>query len=123
MKKAPARTNGWINENGKKLILIGAPEDLVPHGTSLICGTNPVALSPPRVEMEPSALRTDACSAAGVAFFHKQWGHYGNNPLVLEQGLSVAEARAIDPDDGPNKNGKGGALLDERLWREFPKAA
>lgn len=77
----------------------------------------------------PDAVRAtrDDCAAAGVAFFHKQWGHYGNNPLVLEQGLSVAEARAIDPDDdddgrGIRKHGKGGALLDGRLWREFPAA-
>jgi hypothetical protein len=26
-----------------------------------------------------------ACAVAGVAFFHKQWGHYGKNTLVLEQ--------------------------------------
>jgi protein gp37 len=75
----------------------------------------------------PAAVRSarDACVASGVAFFHKQWGHYGNNPLVLEQGLSIAETRAIDPDKadqarGVPENGKGGALLDGRLWREFP---
>jgi protein gp37 len=64
----------------------------------------------------------DQCIGAGVAFFHKQWGHYGNNPLVLKQGMSVAKARAIDPDEGPSKHGKGGALLDGRLWRELPFA-
>src|SRR6185437_6620102 len=75
----------------------------------------------------PNAVRAarDQCRQAGVAFFHKQWGHYGNNPLVIEQGLSVAEARSIDPDEddeagGIRKHGKGGALLDGRLWREFP---
>jgi protein gp37 len=70
----------------------------------------------------PDAVRQarDQSNSHGVAFFHKQWGNYWNNPLVMEQGMSVSEARAIDPDDGPNKNGKGGGLLDGRLWREFP---
>jgi protein gp37 len=70
----------------------------------------------------PAAVRDvrDRCDNAGVALFHKQWGHYGNNPLVLEQGMSIGAARAIDPDDGPRKNGKGGALFDGRLWRQFP---
>ncbi len=70
----------------------------------------------------PDAVREtrDQCQAARVAFFHKQWGHYGNNPLIIEQGMTIAQAREIDPDDGPNKNGKGGALLDGRLWRDFP---
>jgi protein gp37 len=70
----------------------------------------------------PAAVRQvrDQCAAAGVAFFHKQWGHYGNNPLVLEQGHSIAEARVIDPDGGLNPNGKGGALLDGTLWRKTP---
>jgi protein gp37 len=29
------------------------------------------------------------CRQHGVAPFHKQWGSYGNNPLVVEQGMSI----------------------------------
>jgi protein gp37 len=58
----------------------------------------------------------DQCVSAGVAYFHKQWGAYRNNPEVVEAGKSEAEAAALDPP----ANGKGGALLDGRLWREFP---
>lgn len=59
----------------------------------------------------------DQAEAAGVALFHKQWGDYRSNPLVAEQGRSIAEAEAADPP----ANGKGGALLDGRLWRAFPE--
>ena len=61
----------------------------------------------------------DQCVKAGIALFHKQWGSYPSNPLVHEQGLSIAEAARRDPPE----NGKGGGLLDGRLWREFPEAA
>lgn len=54
------------------------------------------------------------CRRNDVAFFHKQWGTYGNNPLVSEDGLTVDAAKALDPD------GKGGALVDGKLVREFP---
>ena len=60
----------------------------------------------------------DQCMASGVPLFHKQYGAYRNNPLCAEAGMSEAEAAAIDPPS----NGKGGALLDGRLWREFPHA-
>lgn len=59
----------------------------------------------------------DQATARGVAFFHKQWGHYGSNPHVIEAGRTEAEAEQLDPP----ANGKGGALLDGRLWREFPE--
>jgi protein gp37 len=55
------------------------------------------------------------CRRCGVAIFHKQWGNYRNNPLVIEQGLSVREATQRDP------HGKGGGLLDDTLWRDFPQ--
>ena len=51
------------------------------------------------------------------AVFGKQWGAYEDNPLVTEQGLTIPRARETDP----VSNGKGGALLDGRLWREFPE--
>ena len=54
------------------------------------------------------------CRRKGVAPFHKQWGTYKSNPLVVEQGMSIAEAKAID------KHGKGGGLVDMKLVREFP---
>lgn len=56
----------------------------------------------------------EACRAQDVPLFHKQWGTYANNPLVLEHGMVPALAAQEDP------NGKGGALLDGRLWREMP---
>lgn len=60
----------------------------------------------------------DQCQATKTAFFHKQWGKAANNPLGHVTGLT---GRALvefiaEVDD----NGKGGALLDGRLWREFP---
>ena len=54
------------------------------------------------------------CRDRGVAPFHKQWGNYQNNPLVLEQGISTRDAQALD------KFGKGGGLIDGQLVREFP---
>ena len=54
------------------------------------------------------------CRRKGVVPFHKQWGSYENNPLVLEEGMSTEEAKNID------KFGKGGGLVDGELVREFP---
>ena len=54
------------------------------------------------------------CRKFGVAPFHKQWGNYASNPLVFEQGLSIAQAKLRD------EHGKGGGLLDEEIVREFP---
>jgi protein gp37 len=54
------------------------------------------------------------CRRFGVAPFHKQWGSYDNHPLVVEDGMTVREARAIDAE------GKGGGLVDGKLVREFP---
>jgi protein gp37 len=59
----------------------------------------------------------DQAAQAGVALFHKQWGAYASNPFVAEQGMTEAQAAELDPPE----NGKGGALLDGRLWREFPE--
>jgi protein gp37 len=47
----------------------------------------------------------DQCEPAGVAYFHKQWGTWANNPTPRHLELH--------PD-------KGGATLDGRLWCEFP---
>jgi protein gp37 len=58
------------------------------------------------------------CRRVGAAPFLKQWGTYKNNPHVIERGVAEQEAMKIDPPD----NGKGGGKLDDRLWREFPKA-
>ena len=67
--------------------------------------------------MDPQWVRQvrDDCPGSGTAFFFKQWGQYINNPLTdLDQpGL----ASFVDPPS----NGKGGALLDGQLWREFPE--
>ncbi len=59
------------------------------------------------------------CKDAGVAFFFKQWGtHPDNNPIAKNapEGIKVSDWLAEqDP------NGKGGALLDGKLYREMPK--
>ena len=54
------------------------------------------------------------CRRYGVVPFHKQWGDYRNNPLVMEQALSIDEAKLRD------HHGQGGGLLDGKLVREFP---
>jgi len=55
------------------------------------------------------------CQAFGVAPFMKQWGAYKCNPLVMEDRLSLVEAKVRDP------HGKGGGLLDGNLVRRFPE--
>jgi protein gp37 len=54
------------------------------------------------------------CSKLGVAPFHKQWGAINNNPLVLDKGMQPKAAALADP------HGKGGGLVDGKLFREFP---
>ncbi len=54
------------------------------------------------------------CRLKGVVPFHKQWGSYRNNPFVVEEGMSLAEAKSMDP------YGKGGGLIDGELVREYP---
>jgi protein gp37 len=59
----------------------------------------------------------DQCLAAGVAFFHKQYGLARNNPLANEAPAECSAAawvKQVDP------LGKGGALVDGVLWRQFP---
>jgi protein gp37 len=56
----------------------------------------------------------DQCKPLGLSLFLKQWGSYASNPLGYEQ--RNPSAQVLDP----ASNGKGGALLDGRLWREFP---
>jgi protein gp37 len=58
----------------------------------------------------------DACLAAGVAYFHKQHGTWGNHPAVAELKRTVEEAKRDELDH----HAKGGATLDGRLWRDFP---
>jgi protein gp37 len=59
------------------------------------------------------------CRRVGAAPFLKQWGTYTNSPHVVEQGLPTRDAMRLDPPE----NGKGGGMLDGRLWREFPVGA
>ena len=47
--------------------------------------------------------------------FHKQWGTYASNPLVVEDGLDAVKAERLDP------YGKGGGLIDGKIVREFPQ--
>jgi hypothetical protein len=62
----------------------------------------------PRARPMPSARRRVLSQAMG---------HVPQQPpLVHEEGLSPAEAQRRDLP----ANGKGGAVLDGHLWREFP---
>ena len=57
------------------------------------------------------------CDALAIPAFLKQWGTYKSNPLVFEHGKDHQLAQHYDQPT----NGKGGALLDGRLIREFPE--
>lgn len=88
------------------------PEFLV-HPDWLICGGESGASA--RIMLPEWARDVIAdCCLLGVAPFLKQWGSYKNNPLVVEQHLSVDLVRSIDT------YGKGGSLLDGQLIRNFP---
>ena len=69
-------------------------------------------------QMAPSwaAHITAQCERLNVAVFGKQWGHYRSNPLVHCDHLTHREAARLDP----KSHGKGGALLNGRLYRQFP---
>jgi protein gp37 len=54
------------------------------------------------------------CRQRGIAPFHKQWGTYRSNPLVVEQGMRIQDAKLVDG------CGKGGGMVDGKLVREFP---
>jgi protein gp37 len=58
---------------------------------------------------DPEWMRAvrDLCIERQVPFFLKQWGVWDNNPTL--------RAQELDP------KAKGGASLDGRLWRQFPK--
>ena len=58
---------------------------------------------------------TAQCISLGIAVFGKQWGGYKSNQFV-QQGMEISEAIQIDPPT----NGKGGALLNGRMYRQFP---
>ena len=51
----------------------------------------------------------DQCLKAGVAIFHKQYGHLRNNPDAMDPTAKENGAQA-----------KGGRLLDGRMWNEMP---
>lgn len=55
------------------------------------------------------------CRKLSIAPFLKQWGSYGNNPLVHDLERTIDDAKRADP------FGKGGGLLDGSICREFPK--
>ncbi|MBY5530216.1 phage Gp37/Gp68 family protein [Rhizobium leguminosarum bv. viciae] len=54
------------------------------------------------------------CEAFSIAPFFKQWGAFGNNPLVSESRMALDEVKKIDV------HGKGGGLLDGKIVRRFP---
>jgi protein gp37 len=67
--------------------------------------------------MKPEWVRgiLSDCRSHNIAAFHKQWGAYSNNPLIVEAGASLAAVKEMDP------FGKGGGLVDGSLIREFPE--
>jgi protein gp37 len=66
--------------------------------------------------LKPRWIRNiiEECRNRGVAVFHKQWGNYQNNPLVVEKVMCIKDAKALDC------FGKGGGLVDGKLVREYP---
>jgi protein gp37 len=70
--------------------------------------------------MQPAWARSirDQCAAHGIAFLHKQWGSYASNPLMAEQGIVLKVAKTM-----ADAEGKGGAMIDGVLHREWPVAA
>lgn len=73
---------------------------------------------PKRRIIDPAFTRevNVACVAQSVPHFHKQWGNIESNPLCYEQKMDHRAAYAIDS----RNNGKGGALIDGVLWRQWP---
>lgn len=61
----------------------------------------------------------DQCAVAGVALFHKQWGHWRNNPLALTAPAGRSPADWVAEQD---PDGKGGSLVDGRHWKDWPAA-
>ncbi|MBX9846063.1 MAG: phage Gp37/Gp68 family protein [Xanthobacteraceae bacterium] len=102
---------------------IGPLEKLDANGLSpdwLIIGGESGVRSDLIRRTEPQWVRAAIaeCRRLGIAAFLKQWGTYQNNPRVVEEFESVQEAMRFDPPE----NGKGGAKLDDQLWRDFPTA-
>lgn len=59
------------------------------------------------------------CKDAGAIFHFKQWGTYpGNNPIARKAPPNVNVQDWVAEQD---PHGKGGALLDGKLYREMPK--
>ncbi len=67
---------------------------------------------------DPAWIRDvrDQCAEQRVAFFHKQWGKWSNNPLIWEDKHNLEQAKSLDP----HPQSKGGAGIDGRLYRELP---
>lgn len=61
----------------------------------------------------------DQCIEAKVPFFFKQWGHYRNNPIIqkIPKICEAGYVKTYDP------QGKGGSLLDDKHWKQFPGVA
>lgn len=88
-------------------------------------------------ESGPGARRCDPrwardivedCRTLATAAFFKQWGSYASNPLMSlcdapegseQREEFLAAVKIIDPPE----HGKGGALLDGALHRQFPRPA
>ena len=88
--------------------LQGGPDWVVAGGES---GPNARTVKPPWIHYMASQ-----CKEHGIPFFMKQWGTYRSHPYVFYGHGTESEAKTIDPPE----NGKGGARLCGKIWREFP---
>lgn len=66
-----------------------------------------------RMQLEWVQSIRDQCQAAGVPFFFKQWGDWHKQNYRLNPRLHPGGWNPNQP--------KGGAMLDGREWKEFPK--
>jgi protein gp37 len=60
------------------------------------------------------------CEEADVPFFFKQWGQPVNNPIAETVPPGVDVTTWVEEEDPHSEEGKGGALLDWKLYKENP---
>lgn len=99
--------------------LIGplGPVDLAGIHWVIVGGESGPGARPMKAEWAREAC--DECHRQQVPLFFKQWGIVENNPLYHQAPVFEDPAqyvRRVDP------HGKGGALVDGKLWHQFPRA-
>jgi hypothetical protein len=103
--RGASRRHTWCNISSSREGLLS----VLKSGKRLL----PIGRRPRRTLLGTATVIAD-CRRTEIAAFHKQWGTYKSNPLVVEQGMTIEEAKRADP------FGKGGGLLDGELVHEFP---